>query len=108
MSTTNAANVKVNILGSEYLVRGSADPDRITEVARFVDEKLRQAQGKSEHPNDVAKVAILTALNIAYELYEARAESDAALDEVRERAELLIAELDACVDGGGNGSWSAR
>jgi cell division protein ZapA len=106
MSATNAANVRVMILGSEYVVRGSAEPERITEVARFVDEKLRQAKGKAEQPNDTAKVAILTALNIAYELFEARAASDATLDEVRQRAELLGEQLDACVTEG-SGAWSA-
>jgi cell division protein ZapA (FtsZ GTPase activity inhibitor) len=95
MGTTHTT--KVSILGSEYTLRGSVGPERITEVAQYVDGKLRLARSKSDHPSDLAKVAILTSLNIAYELFAAR-EDAKALSEARDRMAELADQLEACVE----------
>lgn len=56
--------VNINILGSEYKIRGDSDPEHIRNVASFVDLKMRELEGKGVSPE---KIAILAALNIADE-----------------------------------------
>jgi len=90
---------KVSILGSEYTLRGSVGPERIAEVAQYVDSKLRLARSRSEHPSDLARVAILTSLNIAYELFAARSDTK-ELAEMRDRVAELADQLEACVEEG--------
>ena len=65
---TDAGSVRVNIFNQAYSLR-SADGDgaHVERVARLVDERMRAvANGLAVH--DVAKVAVLTALNLADEL----------------------------------------
>jgi cell division protein ZapA len=66
--STDAGSVRVSIFNQTYSLR-SADGDgaHVERVARLVDERMRAvANGLAVH--DVAKVAVLTALNLADEL----------------------------------------
>jgi len=98
MKTTNTT--KVSILGVEYTLRGDAETERISELASYVDEKLRQAKSRSGQPQDMSKVAILTSLNIAYELFSTRADARDQLEHVRRRASELADRLDRCLSDG--------
>src|SRR5215213_8186391 len=66
--STDAGSVRVNIFNQTYSLRsGSGDGAHVLRVARLVDERMRAvADGLAVH--DVAKVAVLTALNLADEL----------------------------------------
>ncbi len=66
--STDAGSVRVNIFNQTYSLRSaSGDGDHVERVARLVDERMRAvASGLAVH--DVAKVAVLTALNLADEL----------------------------------------
>lgn len=58
--------VMVEIFGENYPIRGDAEPERIMRVAALLDERMRHTAGT--HPRlSTAKIAILTALNIADE-----------------------------------------
>lgn len=95
---TGAANTQtVTILGNQYTLRGHADPERMIELARYVDDKLRSARHGAEKPQDLTKVAILTSLNIAYELFDARNRVEEDLHEARRRTGDLIDRLDRCL-----------
>lgn len=97
MSTAQTTTT-VSILGTDYTLRGSSDnEERIVEVGRFVDGKMRQARSASDQPHDVGRIAILTSLNIAYELFATRASTQDDLSEVRRRAAELADSLDACI-----------
>lgn len=63
-------NVKVNIFGSEYtLVANANDNGEIYRIAEYVDSKMREIQAiKPNRP--LHQIAILTALNIAGELFQ--------------------------------------
>ncbi|HEY3347401.1 MAG TPA: cell division protein ZapA [Nitrospirota bacterium] len=65
-------STEVDIFGSSYVVKGDADPEYVQEVARFVDQKMRQLAGKSPNAAGVHKVAVLAAINIADELFQLR------------------------------------
>ena len=94
------AQTKVSILGVEYTIRGDAATDRIQEVGRFVDDKMRQAKSRTDLSQDNAQVAILTSLNIAYELFNDRASSQEELARIRRRATELADRLEQCLSGG--------
>ena len=66
--STDAESVRVNIFNQTYSLRSaSGDSGHVERVARLVDERMRAiADGLAVH--DVAKVAVLTALNLADEL----------------------------------------
>lgn len=59
--------VRVNIFNRGYALRSESGGEHVERVARVVDERMRQiASQLSTH--DVAKVAVLAALNFADEL----------------------------------------
>jgi cell division protein ZapA len=84
--STDAGLVRVNIFNQTYSLRSaSGDGERVERVARLVDERMRAvADGLAVH--DVAKVAVLTALNLADELEGLKSFYEAELREVLERA----------------------
>jgi cell division protein ZapA len=81
--TTEPNTQSVTILGSEYKIRG-ADPDYIQVVAAYVDGKMRELEARIP-PGSQAKLAILTSLNIADELFREREERTRRDNELRER-----------------------
>jgi cell division protein ZapA len=95
--------VHVVIHGQQYAVRSELDPAYTTELAAYLDEKMRVAAMELQSA-DALRVAVIAALNVADELFRARAEAtgaegrlltrtteierlvDAALTDVRQRA----------------------
>ena len=88
------SSVKVEIYGSEYRIRGDADPESIQEIAHYVDSKMREVDSETALGSSL-KVAILAALNIAGELFRERDDRNKLLAEVEERAEELSQELES-------------
>ncbi len=79
-------SVKVSIYGTEYPVKGDADPDYIEEVAVYVDTKMREV-ARSLTVKSTTKVAVMAALNITDELFNARRD-------LEERERKLEAEIE--------------
>lgn len=91
METTKATTVE--IMGREYRIRGNADEQYVQEVARYVDAKLREvSQGSSMPASD--RAAVLTAMNIADELFQLRRAQNEELSTIEKKAENLISLLD--------------
>jgi cell division protein ZapA len=91
-------SIRVNIYGREYSIRGDGDPGYIAEIAHFVDMKMRQMTDNITMAS-TAKVAILTALNIADELFQkeqqAREQEEShssLIERLAERIESALAE----------------
>jgi cell division protein ZapA len=59
--------VHVHIFGTEYRITSQAGPDHTREVARYVDRTMREI-ASSLSLRSVAKIAVLTAVNLADEL----------------------------------------
>jgi cell division protein ZapA len=93
--STDAGSVRVNIFNQTYSLRSaSGDGAHVERVARLVDERMRAlASGLAVH--DVAKVAVLTALNLADELEGLKNFYEAELREVLERARAEEGEPEA-------------
>jgi cell division protein ZapA len=83
----------VQIFGREYKIKGHADKSYIEEMAKYVDEKMRELSGSSALPSQDT-IAILAALNIADELFQERNESSEIFSSVEQKADHLITLLD--------------
>ena len=85
MSYNPGRVVTVEILGQRYPVRSSLDPGYVSELATYVDERMRAAADKSPAA-DSLKVAVLAALNVADEYFRCRDADRSATGDVRKRA----------------------
>ncbi|MDT5262148.1 MAG: cell division protein ZapA [Acidobacteriota bacterium] len=85
--STDSGSVRVNIFNQTYSLRSaSGDGEQVQRLARLVDERMRLiASGLAVH--DVAKVAVLTALNFADELEGLRNFYETELREILSRAQ---------------------
>jgi cell division protein ZapA len=95
--STDAGSIRVNIFNQTYSLRSaSGDGERVERVAQLVDERMRAvASGLAVH--DVAKVAVLTALNLADELEGLKSFYEAELREIIARAREEDEEAGASV-----------
>ncbi len=85
--------VHVEIFGQSYAVRGGADPGHVEKLAAFVDSQMQEVS-RSSGAVDSVRIAVLAALNIADELFQARGQSGEAERQALHRA---AAEVDARV-----------
>jgi len=78
-------STRVQIFGSEYHVRGDTDPEYIRTLAAYVDAKMSEIATDQSLVSST-KVAILTALHIADELFQERRQREQTVNDVAERA----------------------
>ena len=84
----------VDIFGRRFELRASDSDERLQELARYVDGRMRELAEVSPHV-DTARLAVLTALNIADELFREReTEPGTRNQKMRQRVEGLIARLE--------------
>ncbi|MEJ7760506.1 MAG: cell division protein ZapA [Gemmatimonadaceae bacterium] len=72
--TVRRNTVKVTIVGGEYTLKTETSPEHTQAVAAYVDRAIGETM-ESEARLEIHKAAILAALRIAGELFEARAEA---------------------------------
>lgn len=84
-------NTEVEIFGSVYSVRGD-DERYLQELAAAVDRTMREIADRVTTA-DPAKIAILAALNLADELFQARRAREGERVEIQERVVALTGEL---------------
>ncbi|HEX9407541.1 MAG TPA: cell division protein ZapA [Thermoanaerobaculia bacterium] len=82
----------VEIFGQTYNVRGEGDPNYLTELARFVDSRMREVAAEVATVDPV-KIAILAALNIADEFSRYRKQREHASPSWIEKTEELSERL---------------
>src|SRR6056297_3094190 len=91
--------ITVNIFGNEYTIKGVAEPDYIISLANYLNTKMQEVQDATGL-KDVKKIAILSAINISDELFEAKKSikeeyvSNEQLGAIRNRVEELISFVD--------------
>ena len=85
--------IPVEICGQRYPIRTTLDPEYVSRLASYVDQKMRAA-GESAPPGDPQRLAVRAALNVADVLFRARETTRARDGEVAERA----GELERLVD----------
>ena len=87
------STVQVDIHGQRYVVRSDLDPQYVSELASYVDEKMRTAAGEVTTA-DPLRIAVITAINLTDELYRLRSESVG----IDRRAQMRVAEIERLVD----------
>jgi len=84
----------VEIFGQKLGVRADGGEERLQELARFVDDRMREVAERTSSV-DTVKIAVLTALNIADELYQEREiDQDARQRQLERQAERLVLKLE--------------
>lgn len=79
--------VNVSILGKEYNIVSQVDPKYIKKAAEYLDLKMREVS--QAYPNITeAKIAVLAALNITDELFQARESEPSGGDYKKKIVEL--------------------
>jgi len=98
--TTVRANV--DIYGQRLGLRTEGDGARLQELARFVDLRMQEVAERSSSV-DTVKIAILTALNIADELFEEReTDQDNRHKQLERKAQKLVTRLEEVMNIGNN------
>jgi len=90
---TDGRVIPVEIQGQRYPIRTVLDEQYVARLATYVDEKMRAA-AESTPSGDSMRLAVLTALNIADELFRCRDGTIARNGELAERAGELERLLD--------------
>ena len=85
--------VHIDIHGQRYAVRSDLEPAYISELAAYLDEKMRLASIEIES-TDTLRVAIIAALNVTDELFRAVADGRGLEGRVQARA----ADIERLVD----------
>lgn len=81
--------MKVEIFDQTYNVQAEGEENHLRRVAAFVDEKMR-AVAESTRQVDSTRVAVLTALNIADELFAARKRLEEIEGPLRQRVQRCV------------------
>ena len=93
MSATPRKNVvKVRIIGEEYSIRSEAPPERVRQVAEYVDGIIRQVTSAGTVV-EAHRAAILAALQITEDLFKAReqaAETEQAMEALGTEVRRLL------------------
>ena len=92
-------SVTVRIAGEEHTIRASAEPEYTRRCAKLVDDRIHQirvAAGLIEGH----KAAILAALSIADELFQAQEEIDEVKEAAEERAASIADRIEGAIGGG--------
>ena len=90
-------SIQVEIFGTEYTLRSDADIEHIREIAKVVDEKMRRLAENSTVKSP-AKLAVLTALNIADELHLLREKYQGAIDNINVKSKEISERVDYYVN----------
>ena len=86
--------IKVEILDQEYLIKGEEEVETVYQIAKYVNEKIKEVQTNSEGLSE-KKIAILTALNIASEYFQLLKEKDNLSTNIKKRTESIIYNIDS-------------
>lgn len=79
----NKARVTVKIFGEDYVVKGPVTREYIEMLAAYVDKRMRQISQRNLQLSQ-AKVAVLTALNLADELVKLQEDYDGLIKLIEE------------------------
>ena len=97
MSDKDDNQIKITIFGQEYSVKAPADPTYIKKIAEYVDSKMREVQSGFSSTQSSNRIAILSAMNITDELFNAKKQGDSESNEVEEKITSLIELIDDSV-----------
>ena len=75
--------VTINILGQEYTLKTSADPEYIQKVAKYVNEKMEEIiESGIDSQSQQLRIAILASMNITDELFMNKSDKRKLIDTI--------------------------
>ena len=80
---------EVEILGESYRILNNAPPEHTQTLAKYVDEKMKEISQSSSAVSSL-KIAVLTALNIADELFKEKKELETEKEMIALETENLF------------------
>ena len=80
--------IRVNIFGSEYSLVSDDNENYVKEIARYLDEKMRQID-KNIAIKSASKIAVLAALNVIDELLQEQKYRQKLIDQLNEEAKKI-------------------
>jgi len=89
--------VRVEILGREYTIRSDEGEERVRRIAQYLDEKLKKIS-EASRTTSTLNVAILAALDIANEYFEAqegRTHLNRRMEDIEKKTGRLIDLINA-------------
>jgi cell division protein ZapA len=86
--------VHVDIHGQRYAVRSELDPQYVGELATYLDTRMQMA-ARELASGDPLRIAVIAALNLADELFRARADATG----LERRVQSRTADLERLLDG---------
>ena len=89
--------VHVEIHGQRYAIRSDLDPQYITELAAYVDEKIQSA-ARELATGDPLRLAVIASLNVADELFRAREEASSVEGRLLDRTAEIERLVDSVLD----------
>ena len=90
---TKPLQIKVEIFGKTYTLKGETNFAYMEKIAGYVNQKMKELSVNSEIV-DSSKIAILTALNIADELFKTKDELMNIIKSNEEKASDILSRLD--------------
>ncbi|MBT8405490.1 MAG: cell division protein ZapA [Gemmatimonadetes bacterium] len=90
--------VTVRIAGEEHAIRSAAPPEYTRRCARLVDERITEIRRRSGLVEG-HRAAILAALSITDEFFQAQEELERLRAVVAERTEAVVERLDGALGG---------
>ena len=99
MTDDGRESVTVRIAGEEHTIRSSAKPEYTTRCAAYVDRRFHEIK-KQVGLLESHKVAILAALSITDELFQAQDTQEQNSSRIAERVNALAARLEDTPPGG--------
>ena len=91
--------VRVNILGQEYVMKTSADPKYIQDVAKYVNEKMDEIKESGvDSSSQQLKIAVLACMNITAELFDVKSKSKDVISKVENQALEISEYIDKKID----------
>ena len=84
----SSESIRVMIFGTEYSIKGDADTETTKLVAEYVNSKIAEIHGMTASRDNI-KIAVLSALNIAGELFETKAKYEEELKKVQQYQEKI-------------------
>ena len=91
--------VRVNILGQEYVMKTSANPKYIQEVAKYVNEKMDEIKDSGvDSSSQQLKISVLACMNITAELFDIKSKSRNAISKMEGQALKISEYIDKKID----------
>jgi cell division protein ZapA len=86
--------IRIRILDHEYLLKSDEEEERVKEIAKFIDEKLKEIRNSGANLSE-GKAAILAAFYVASDYFQALREKDDLARYVTSRVRSLNEQIDA-------------